>query len=86
MPVSLASHRHQLLGHQGSVSAMPGPRAPGEVGPGLQGCAALCHPRTTEPELPGDAEEAQHQHPGESELGPYPQALATSLPFIVGTS
>lgn len=56
---------------------MPGTGAAGEVGPGLQGCAALCHPRATEPELPGDTEEAQYQHPGEGEPDPFPQALAT---------
>lgn len=71
LPVSRTSHRHQLLGYQGSVSAMPGPGAPGEAGPSLQGRAALCHPGATEPELPGDAEEAQHQHPGESESKPF---------------
>lgn len=49
---------------------MPGTGAPGQAGPGLQGCAALCHSGATEPELPGDTEEAQHQHPGEGELDP----------------
>ena len=43
-------------------------QAPGQAGPGLQGCAALCHSGATEPELPGDTEEAQYQHPGEGEL------------------
>jgi len=49
---------------------MPGTRASWQVGPGIQGCAALCYSGAKESELPGDPAEAQHQHPRAGKLGP----------------